>query len=83
LAAFCHSLRRASRLVLGLVLALGACPAEAQTDFVEDTSAAGLSVPVGNAQGAAWGDYDGDGDPDLYIPSISGPNLLYQNTGDG
>jgi ASPIC and UnbV/FG-GAP-like repeat len=34
------------------------------------------------AKGAAWGDYDNDGDPDLYISNI-GPNRLYRNNGNG
>jgi hypothetical protein len=32
--------------------------------------------------GVAWGDYDGDGAPDLYV-SNAGPNRLYRNNGDG
>ena len=33
--------------------------------------------------GAAWGDYDGDGDPDLFLPVYSGQaNRLYRNDGD-
>lgn len=32
-------------------------------------------------KGVAWGDYDDDGDPDLYI-SAFGQNRLYQNQGD-
>jgi len=34
------------------------------------------------AKSAAWGDYDGDGDPDLYVSNL-GPNRLYRNEGDG
>jgi hypothetical protein len=34
------------------------------------------------AKGVAWGDYDGDGYPDLYVSNI-GPNRLYHNNGDG
>jgi hypothetical protein len=34
------------------------------------------------AKGVAWGDYDGDGDPDLHVSNI-GPNRLYRNDGPG
>jgi len=32
-------------------------------------------------RGAAWGDYDGDGDVDLYVSNDGGPNKLFQNDG--
>src|SRR5207244_7132156 len=35
------------------------------------------------AQGAAWGDYDDDGRPDLYVSNRNGPSRLYHNQGDG
>jgi len=34
-------------------------------------------------KGAAWGDYDGDGYPDLYVSNFGGENFLYHNQGDG
>jgi len=34
------------------------------------------------AKGVAWGDFDGDGDPDLYVSNV-GKNRLYRNNGDG
>jgi hypothetical protein len=34
-------------------------------------------------KGASWGDYDNDGDPDLYVSNSSEPNRLYRNNGDG
>jgi hypothetical protein len=33
----------------------------------------------GRGAGAAWGDYDGDGDLDLYLANWDGPNKLFRN----
>jgi hypothetical protein len=37
----------------------------------------------GNSQTCSWGDYDNDGDLDLFIANYSENNSLYQNNGDG
>ncbi len=34
-------------------------------------------------KGSAWGDYDNDGDADLYVSNFGGENRLYRNNGDG
>jgi hypothetical protein len=34
-------------------------------------------------KGAAWGDYDGDGRPDLYVSNMHAANRLYHNEGNG
>ncbi len=49
--------------------------------FIEVAEAAGVANRR-YGKGAAWGDYDGDGDPDLYVSNIGG-NRLYRNRGDG
>ena len=34
-------------------------------------------------KGSVWGDYDNDGDPDLYVSNYIGDNRLYRNNADG
>ena len=49
-------------------------------------SAAGERAGVRGADaslGCAWGDYDSDGLPDLYVANFGQPNRLYRNNGDG
>ncbi|MCH8247650.1 MAG: VCBS repeat-containing protein, partial [Bacteroidetes bacterium] len=46
------------------------------TDITSSASLAGIS----NTYGVAWGDYNNDGYPDLYV---SVANALYRNDGDG
>ncbi|HEY7511649.1 MAG TPA: CRTAC1 family protein, partial [Vicinamibacteria bacterium] len=50
--------------------------------FVDVARAAGVARSS-FIKGAAWGDYDGDGAPDLYVSNFAGPNFLYRNRGDG
>ena len=49
--------------------------------FVDVTEQAGLSH-VGYGMGAAVGDYNNDGYPDLYVTEF-GSNILYRNNGNG
>jgi len=52
--------------------------------FEDATEAAGLNDPTGAyALGVVTGDYDDDGDLDLYVANDSVPNFLYQNDGSG
>jgi hypothetical protein len=45
--------------------------------------AEGPLADAGASQGIAWGDFDGDGDEDLYVANLGGSNVLLQNDGDG
>ena len=49
--------------------------------FVEAPQANGAG-DTGYGMGVAAGDYDGDGDIDLYVTNV-GPNVLYRNDGSG
>ena len=61
--------------------------------FVDVTHAAGLATPAYPTQVAAWGDYDNDGDVDLFIGNEGTidappkghnyPAQLFRNNGDG
>src|SRR4029078_3391644 len=50
--------------------------------FVHVAKAAGVNR-VAFTKGAAWGDYDNDGYPDLYVSNYVGENFLYHNERNG
>jgi len=54
---------------------------ESDGRFTDQTERSGLGDP-GYGMGAAIGDYDGDGDPDIYLTNY-GPDRLYRNNGNG
>ncbi len=49
--------------------------------FTDVTQTAGVG-DTGYGLGVCVGDYDNDGDPDIYLNNF-GPNVLYRNNGDG
>lgn len=52
--------------------------------FSDVSVQAGVSDPEGSfGLATAWGDYDNDGDPDLFVANDNTPNQLYRNNGDG
>ncbi len=96
-----------SYAIVTLVLGLGGA-ATAEIRFEEGAAAAGLRfshfgasraalLPEDNGSGLAFGDYDNDGDDDLYVVNLAGPVLtarsqlratrepgrLFRNRGDG
>lgn len=55
---------------------------EGEGTFTDVTYEAGVEDP-NQATGIAWGDYDNDGNIDLYVLADPGYNILYHNNGDG
>jgi hypothetical protein len=47
------------------------------------TSSVQVGAPVSYANGGAWGDYDNDGDPDLFVSNGSSGSTLWRNDGHG
>jgi Flp pilus assembly protein TadD/peroxiredoxin len=57
---------------------------EGNANFQDRTQAAGLNVENDRYSFAcAWGDYNSDGRPSLYVVNDFGRNNLYRNNGDG
>jgi hypothetical protein len=50
--------------------------------FTDVAAQAGITTAQAQGRAAAWGDYDGDGNLDLYVVN-AGADALYRNTGNG
>lgn len=67
----------------------GGAPVRAVNAFTDVTKDAGLDLepplgtPTGNGIGATCGDYDADGDIDIYVLRGKRPAVLFRNRGDG
>lgn len=69
------------QLLILAILGLGTYT-YSQADFMDVSEQSGFNN-LGANKGVAIGDYDNDGDDDVYISLTSGSNVLYQNNGDG
>lgn len=66
----------------------GAVTSQVATLTIDPTftriTAGSIVTDGGDSTGAAWGDYDGDGNLDLFVSNFGTPfNFLYRNNGDG
>ena len=82
--------RLAGALLLGFALAAilglpsGCTQQEQPVKIFEDvTRESGLGDYVGITHGAAWGDFDGDGLPDVYLTNHLNNAQLFRNLGNG
>lgn len=71
--------------ILTLAAVLQGCTPSAVdgTLFQDVTPASGLGAYRGMTHGAAWGDFDGDGRPDLWVTNHLQPPQLWRNLGGG
>jgi hypothetical protein len=51
--------------------------------FEEVAAQAGVTGLGKDCKGASWGDFDGDGYPDLFVNHLNGPPQLFRNNRDG
>ena len=78
-----------SKRLLGLILTffllcLGCSGQEDSGKIFENvTLSSGLDTYIGMTHGVAWGDYDGDGLPDLYVTNHLNNAKLFRNLGKG
>jgi len=69
-------------ILFAAVVGGGASATIAPDQFSEIAASAGLTY-VGPSWGSAWGDFDGDGFPDIWLVDHYNPPRLYRNLGDG
>ena len=78
------TLKQSSLPLLFAALLAGCSPSEKSLTVFEDiTAQSGLGAYEGMTHGAAWGDYDGDGQPDLYVTNHLKQARLFRNLGGG
>lgn len=71
-------------LLVALPFVAGCSPSEKSLTVFEDvTDRSGLAAYEGMTHGVAWGDYDGDGQPDLYVTNHLKQAMLFRNLGGG
>ena len=78
------TLKPSSLPLLFAALLAGCSPSEKTLTVFEDiTAQSGLGTYEGMTHGVAWGDYDNDGQPDLYVTNHLKQAMLFRNLGGG
>jgi hypothetical protein len=77
-----HLLKAGGVLAMSLCLVTSVRADISPTQFEEVAVAAGIT-DVGRSWSSAWGDFDGDGWPDVWLVNHQDPVSLYVNLGDG
>jgi len=78
------NLARFAMLAIVIGLTTSCMRQEVEVSLFEDvTEKSGLGEYEGMTHGAAWGDYDGDGRPDLYFTNHLRQAMLFRNLGGG
>lgn len=78
------TLKPSSLPLLFAALLAGCSPSEKTLTVFDDiTAQSGLAAYEGMTHGAAWGDYDNDGQPDLYVTNHLRQAMLFRNLGGG
>jgi hypothetical protein len=67
---------------VAVLVVSAAAPAASQVVFTDITEQAGVALTGLLIESVAWGDYDNDGDEDLYLTG-DGRNRLFRNDGGG
>lgn len=51
--------------------------------FTDVSAPSGIAAHIGKGMGVAVADYDGDGNPDIFVANDTLPNFLFRNAGQG
>lgn len=70
-------------VVIAIILLLPEISYAAYWNEVSSSAGVALANTGGDSKGCAWGDYDNDGDPDLFIARYGIADVLYRNNGNG
>jgi len=71
------------RIAVALLAFAGTAAAQPAANFTDITDSAGVAFTDELTESVCWGDYDNDGDPDVYLTHQTGTNSLLRNEGGG